>query len=189
MKKVLYLVIACVAVGALILVGADVLSNPGLQGAGKEMPWEVPESQTPCSADGPREDTPYIEIHRVGSRSVFLYPDDSGYPAIEAECREQIQSISGQYKMGFSSAELEAMKQNGTYVAMNFSVPTTFETSYLVGGLLKVITVNEAIIFLDLEGYPETVIITRADDKSGVWDTSRNRRELRDLVAPVMQES
>ncbi len=44
---------------------------------------------------------------------------------------------------------------------MNFSVPTTFETSYLVGGLLKVITVNEAIIFLDLEGYPETMIITR----------------------------
>jgi len=81
------------------------------------------------------------------------------------------------------------MKQNGTYVAMNFPVPTTFETGYLVDGSPKVVTVNEVIIFLDLEGYPEAMIITRADDEPGVWDTSRDRRELRDLVAPDVHGS
>jgi len=47
-----------------------------------------------------------------------------------------------------------------------------------------VVTINGVIIFLDLECYPETMIITRADDGSGVWDTSRNRKVPRDLVAP-----
>jgi len=52
-----------------------------------------------------------------------------------------------------------------------------------------VVTVNEVIIFLDLEDYPEAMIITRADDEPGVWDTSRDRRELRDLVAPDVHGS
>jgi hypothetical protein len=73
----------------------------------------MPESQTPRPTDNPQEDTPCIEIHRAGGLSVYLYPGDRGYPAIKAECSEQIQSISAQYKTGFSPAELEAMKQNG----------------------------------------------------------------------------
>lgn len=134
----------------------------------------------------PRGGYPYIEIHRAGGLSVFLYPEDPGYPAIEAECGEQNRCISAQYKTGFPPEELEAMKQNETYVAMNFPVPTTFETGYLVDGSPKVVTVNEVIIFLDLESYPEAMIITRTDDEPGVWDTSRNRRELRNLVAPIV---
>ena len=146
----------------------------------------MPGDWTPRPADNPGEDTPYIEIHRAGGLSVFLHPEDPGYPAIEAECGEQIRCISAQYQTGFSPEELEAMKQNGTYVAMNFPIPTTFETGYLVDGSPKVVTVNEVIIFLDLESYPEAMIITRTDDEPGVWDTSRNRRELRNLVAPIV---
>ena len=138
----------------------------------------------PGMPDNSGEDTPYIEIHRAGGLSIFLYPGDRGYPALKAECSEQIQCISARYQTAFSPAELKAMKQNGTYVAMNFQVSTTFETGYIVDGSPKVVTVNEVIIFLDLESYPETMIITWADDGPGVWDTSRDRKELRDLVTP-----
>ncbi len=81
------------------------------------------------------------------------------------------------------------MKQNGTYVAMNFPISTMFEAGYLVNGSPKVVTVNEVIIFLDFEYYPEAMIIAWADDEPGVWDTSRDRRELRNLVAPDVHGS
>ena len=187
MKRALYLVITCAAMGVLILAGAHVLSNPDLQGP-DEMPPEIPGNRTTGPADGPREITPFIVLHRAGGRSSFLYPEDPGYPAIEAECCEQIWGIYAQYKMGFSREDLDAMKQNGTYVAMNFPVPTTFETSYVIDASPKKITVNEAIFFLDLEAYPETMIIARAENGTGVWDTSRDRGELRDLVAPILWE-
>ena len=138
----------------------------------------------PGMPDNSGEDTPYIEIHRAGGLSIFLYPGDRGYPALKAECSEQIQCISARYQTGFSLAELKAMKQNGTYIAMNFPVPTTFETGYIVDGSPKVVTVNEVIIFLDLESYPGTMIITWADDGPGVRDTSRDRKVPRDLVTP-----
>ncbi|WOX56256.1 MULTISPECIES: hypothetical protein [unclassified Methanoculleus] len=176
MKKILYIVIACAAAAALILVAAPVL------------PETVPENQTARPTDAPREKISFIEVHARGGGSTLLYPEDPRYSALEAECREQIRCISAQYKTGFSREELDAMKRNATYVAMHFPVSTTCETSYIVDGSPKEIIVNEAIFFLDLEDRPETMIITRAENETGVWDTSRDRREFRDLVAPIVRE-
>lgn len=187
MRKILYLVIACAAVAVLVLSGAYVLSNPAPQEPG-EVPTEVPGSLTPRPTDDLRENTSFIEIHRAGDLSVILYPEDPGYPAIEAECHEQIRSICGQYKTGFSRAELDAMKQNGTYVAMNFPVPTTFETSYIVDGSPKKILADEAVFFLDLEDWPENMIIMRLGGVCGVWDASRDREKLRVLVEPYLAD-
>jgi hypothetical protein len=135
----------------------------------------------------PRNDTAYLDIHPTGGRSVLLYPEDERYPAIDAECQELIQCIEGQLKTGFSQEELAAMKRNNTYVALRFPQPTTFETSYIVGGSPRSITINEAVFILDNEE-EQNIIRTPAPDGPGVWTTSRDRGTLRDLVAPILAE-
>jgi len=185
MKKILYLVITCAAAGMLVLVGIHILPNPDLQGPG-EIPTEVPENRTPRPTGVPRENTSFIEIHHAGDPGVILYPGDPGYPAIEAECREQIRSTCGQYKMGFSRVELAAMKQNAPYVAMHLPAPTRFETGYIVDGSPKEILADEAVFFLDFEDWPENIIIMRLGDVCGVWDASRDREKLRVLADPFL---
>jgi hypothetical protein len=182
MKKILYLVIALVAAAALILVAALVLPEalPG--------PPEHAANQAARPTDALRKNVSSIEIHARGGGSILIYPEDREYSALEKECREQIRCISGQYKTGFSREELDTMKQNATYVAMHFPVPTEFETGYIVSGASKEITANEAIFFLDLVHHPADMIITRAESGPGVWGTSRDRKELRDLVAPIIGE-
>jgi len=190
MKKINCFIVTCAAAGALVVLTALVLPtmmpDTALQGPGEVIPLNL-ENQSSQPETSVREDTPFIDIHNAGGRSILLYPEDPGYPAIEAECREQIRCINAQLKCGFSRAELDAMKHNGTYVAINFSLPTTFETSYIVDGSPREITINEAVFFLDLEDYPENMIITPAQDGAGVWETSRDREVLRDLVAPILQ--
>ncbi len=186
MKKNLYLIIACAAAVALVLIGADVLlSNLDLQGPG-EKSLKYLKNQTTRPTDDLQEDVSFIEIHSAGSGSILLYPEDPGYSALEIECREQIRCIYAQFKRWLIGAELDAMKQNGTYIAISFSPPTTFETSYIVDESPREIVVDEAIFFLDLEDHLKTMIIARLGDRSGVWDTSRGRDDLRDLTGPFL---
>jgi hypothetical protein len=183
MKKILYPVIACAAAAALILVAALMLPDMV-----SEVP-EIPENQTARPTDALRENVSFIEVRARGGGSILIYPEDPGYFALETECLEQIRCISGQYKTGFSREELDAMKQNGTYVAVYFPVSTTFVTSYIVDGLPKEILADEAVFFLDLGDWSGNMIVMRlGNDGCGVWDTSRDRGELRDLVDPILLE-
>jgi hypothetical protein len=77
---------------------------------------------------------------------------------------------------------------SGAYVAMHFPVPTTFGTSYIIDGSPREIVADEVVFLLDLADRPETMIITRLGDGCGVWDTSRDRDELRDLVDPYLPD-
>ncbi|MDD4255067.1 MAG: hypothetical protein PHP59_06780 [Methanofollis sp.] len=135
----------------------------------------------------PREGTSYLDIHGAGGRSVLLYPEDEEYPAIETECRELIGGIRSQLKMSYTRDELAAMKRNGTYVALHFSRPTTFETSYIVDRAPLNITINEAVFFLDRDE-ERNMVITPAQNGAGVWTTSRDRATLRKLAVPVLIE-
>ncbi len=139
-----------------------------------------PENQNHQPVIIVRENTTFIDIHHKEGMRVLLYAEEPKYPAIKAECLEQIHCINAQIKTGFSRADLNAMKHNGTYVAINFSVPATFETSYIIDGSPKMITIDEAIFFLD-SGY-EDIIITPMQNGTGVWDTSRDRGIIGDLV-------
>lgn len=193
MKKFHSYIIVCAVVGALLVLTALVLPNimadtapHGSDGTTLQNPGNQRSQPETIVQDTWPEGIPFIEVHAEGGRSIRFSPDDHRYPAIETECREQIQSISAQFKSIISPAELGAMKHNGTYVAITFSRPTTFETSYIVDGSPREITINEAILFLNLEDYPETMIITLAQDGAGVWDSARDRGELWDLVAPIL---
>ena len=193
MKKIHYYIIVCAVVGTLLVLTALVLPNimPDTVPHGSDgttlqnLENQSPQLETIVQDTWP-EGIPFIEIGDSGGRSIRFSPDNHRYPAIETECREQIQSISAQFKSIISPAELGAMKHNGTYVAITFSRPKTFETSYIVDGSPREITINEAILFLNLEDYPETMIITLAQDGAGVWDSARDRGELWDLVAPIL---
>jgi len=55
--------------------------------------------------------------------------------------------------------------------------------------LPKEILADEAVFFLDLEDWSGNMIVMRLGDGGcGVWDTSRDRGELRDLVDPILLE-
>ncbi|WP_048152888.1 hypothetical protein [Methanolacinia paynteri] len=188
-KKTKHILIACILAAALIVIAAFTVSGIGDDkippGQAEKIP-ESTESQNNPTPNTTRENTTFIDIHHADGGRIILYPEDPEFPAIEAECYEQIRCIISQIKTGFSSAELNAMKNNGTYVAINFSAPTTFETSYIVDGSPKTITIDEAIFFFDPEY--EELIITPMQNAAGVWGTSRDREELKKLADPIFQK-
>lgn len=195
MKNIYYYIIACIVSGVLILSAAFVLPNIVPDRTTQDPRETVPQNQENLSAqpepdvhDTPPEGTPYLDIGDAAGRSILFSPDDQRYPAIEAECCERIRCINAQIKTGFSRAELDAMKRNGTYVAITFSEPTTFVTSYIVDGSPREITIDGMVSFLDLKDWSENDIITPAQGGPGVWHTSRDCGELRDLVAPILRE-
>lgn len=134
----------------------------------------------------PREGTPYLDIHGAGGLSVLLYPEDGRYSTIDAECREVIGGINAQIKTSYTRDDLAAMKRNGTYVALHFSHPTTFETSYIVDGAPLNITITEAVFFLDREEERNMVITPGQSGSSAVWTTSHDRTTLRKLAVSAL---
>lgn len=188
MKDNQFLIAACIIVVALIAIIVFVITGITSDRIPQEQLEKIPENADTGNSQPAitiRENTTFIDIHHKDGRRALLYAEDPEYPAIEAECLEQIHCINAQIKTGFSRAKLDAMKHNGTYVAINFPVPTTFETSYIVDGSPKMITIDEAIFFLDSEY--EDIIITPMLNGPGVWDTSRDRVKLRELIDPVFQ--
>ncbi|WP_067046970.1 hypothetical protein [Methanofollis ethanolicus] len=182
MKKAYLYVIAAGIAAVLVVVLLLAVFLPAATPEGQENMTVLPTVQPT-----PRNDTAYLDIHPAGGRSVLLYPEDERYPAIDAECQELIRCINAQLKTGFSQEELAAMKRNSTYVALRFSQPTTFETRYIVDGSPRQITISEAVFFVD-SGEEQNIIRTLAPDGPGVWETSRDRGTLRDLIAPVLAE-
>ncbi|WP_148222166.1 hypothetical protein [Methanolacinia petrolearia] len=151
------------------------------QGQTYESP-EIPDYQ---NTNYSRENTTFIDISHKDGIGTILDPEDTDYPAIHAECLEQIRFINAQIKTGFSRTELIAMRQNNSYVALRFPAPATFNTSNIVDGSPKTITIDEAIFFLDSEY--DDIIITPTRDGTGVWGTSGDRGRLRELADPVLQ--
>ena len=151
------------------------------QGQTYENP-EIPDYQ---NTNYSRENTTFIDISHKDGIGTILDPEDTNYPAIHAECLEQIRCINAQIKTGFSRTELIAMKQNNSYVALRFPAPATFNTSYIVDGAPRTIIIDEAIFFLDSEY--DDIIITPTRDGTGVWGTSGDRGKLRELADPVLQ--
>lgn len=134
----------------------------------------------------PREGTPYLDIHSAGDQSVLLYPEDERYPAIEAECRTLIGGINAQIKTSYTRDDLAAMKRNGTYVALHFTDPTTFETRHIVDGSPRQITISEAVFFLDREEERNMVITPGQSGSSAVWTTSHDRATLRKMAVSAL---
>ena len=187
--KTQHILTACILAAVLIVMVAFAVSGIGDNkippGPAEKIP-ESTDSQNNPTPSTIRENTTFIDIHHADGGRTILYPEDPEFPAIEAECYEQIRCIISQIKTGFSGAELNAMKNNGTYVAINISVPAAFETSYIVDGSPKTITIDEAIFFFDSEY--EDIIITPMQNGAGVWGTSRDRGELKKLVDTIFQK-
>ncbi|WP_265581180.1 hypothetical protein [Methanofollis aquaemaris] len=184
MKNIHYYIVASVIVVVLAVVVIFMVSDLSPDAT---PPQQENETPLPTVEETIRPDTSYIEIRTIDGRRVILYPEDQRYPAIEAECREQVQGINGQLKTGFSRRELDAMKRNGTSVTIHFSEPTHFVTSYIVDGSPKEITIEEALFFLDYEDDPN-MVITPSQNGSGVWTTSRDRSKLAALATQVLVE-
>jgi hypothetical protein len=186
--KTQHIVIACIFATVLIAIAAFAVFGIGDDKIPGDLVDKIPEntdSQNNQNVYSARENTTFIDIHHADGGRILLYPEDPEFPAIEAECYKQIRCINSQIKTGFSSVELNAMKNNGTYVAINFSAPATFETSYIVDGSPKTITIDEAIFFFDSEY--EALIITPMQNAAGVWRSSRDRGELKKLVDTIFQ--
>ncbi|ADN36315.1 hypothetical protein Mpet_1558 [Methanolacinia petrolearia DSM 11571] len=187
--KTQHILTACILAAVLIVMVAFAVSgieDNKIPPDPAEKISESTDSQNNPTPNTTRENTTFIDIHHADGGRIILYPEDPEFSAIETECYEQIRCINAQMKTGFSGAELDAMKNNGTYVAINFSAPTTFETSYIVDGSPKTITIDEAIFFLYSEY--ELMIITPMQNAAGVWGTSRDRGELKKLVDPIFQK-
>lgn len=150
------------------------------KGEAYEIP-DYPENYTSYS----RENTTLIDIFNKDGWGMMLKPDNLEYSAIKAECLEQIRSIGTQAKTGLSREELIAIKQNHSYVAINFPAQTTFNTSYIVDGASKNITIDEAIFFLDSDY--NNMIFTPSQSGTIVWNAPGDRERLRELVEPIFQ--
>lgn len=184
MKNIHYYIVASVIVVVLAVVVIFMVSDLSPDAT---PPQQVNETPLPTVEETIRPDTSYIEIRTIDGRRVILYPEDQRYPAIEAECQEQIRSISARVKWAPSQDDLDAMKRNGTFVAIHFLEPTHFVTSYIVDGSPEEITIDGAVFFLDDEEMERTIFTPERGGVS-VWGTSRDRSKLTALATQVLVE-
>lgn len=152
------------------------------QGDGYEIPEGYLDNHTIKYS---RDNTTIIDISHKDGWGISLNPDDPYYHAIKTECLEQILHIDSRVKNGFSREEIIEMKQRHSNIALHLPAPAEFNTSYIVDGAQKSITIDEAIFILDSEY--NNIIIASPESSSGEWETSGDREKIRELAESVFQ--